>query len=240
LYEVCYIFYLKWGALVLEGKRSLLIVLIAVLVFLSLAVAVLAGYVFVFTGPSNNAGNSASAENILNNAAASVKEEDLSSKLLFEQSKAMNLKSDDNKKINVILLNIEIKYFKSIKKVDEIVIRHDSKMKEIVATYFQGMTIDDVKNYLRVDFDITEDDNLIQSLMTAEQQYIVNQTGKQYKANDEVWNMTIKLLVAHWYEVRQLNPIKPGALSEYPHSVTALINHIAVCSAYDYADGAGV
>ena len=102
------------------------------------------------------------------------------------------------------------------------------------------MTVDDVKNYLRLDSDITEDDSLVQSLMAAAQQYIVNQTGKQYKADDEVWNMAIKLLVAHWYEIRQLNPVKPGALSEYPHSVTALINHIAVCSVYPYVDGAVV
>ena len=97
------------------------------------------------------------------------------------------------------------------------------------------MTLDDVKNYIKVDSDITDDDVLIQSLMTAAQEYIVNQTGKQYKSDDEVWNLTIKLLVSHWYDNRQLNPAKTGNLAEYPHSVTALITHISLCSAYPAA-----
>ena len=99
------------------------------------------------------------------------------------------------------------------------------------------MTLEDVKLYLRVDSDLTEDDTLIQSLMAAAQTYITNQTGKQYLVDDEVWNLVIKLLVSHWYDNRQINPSKPGVLSEYPHSVTALIHHIGLCSAYPYLDG---
>lgn len=97
------------------------------------------------------------------------------------------------------------------------------------------MTLEDVKNYLRVDVDVTDDDALIQSLMAAAQQYITNQTGKQYKENDEVWNLCIKLLVAHWYDNRQINPSKPGTLEEFPHSVTAIITHISLCGAYPEA-----
>ncbi|WP_199884082.1 head-tail connector protein [Anaerosinus massiliensis] len=93
------------------------------------------------------------------------------------------------------------------------------------------MTLEDVKNYLRIDEDITEDDITIQSLITAAQQYITNQTGKQY-ADDEIWNVCIELLVSHWYDTRQPNPTKPGTLSEYPHSITAIITHIALCGAY--------
>ena len=88
-----------------------------------------------------------------------------------------------------------------------------------------------VKNYLRVDSDLTDDDVLIQSLAEAAQEYIVKQTGKQYNS-DKVWDVCICLLVSHWYENRQLNPNKPGLLSEYPHSATALINHIALCNDY--------
>jgi uncharacterized phage protein (predicted DNA packaging) len=99
------------------------------------------------------------------------------------------------------------------------------------------MTLEDVKLYLRVDSDLTEDDTLIQSLMAAAQTYITNQTGKQYLVDDEVWNLVIKLLVSHWYDNRQINSSKPGVLSEYPHSVTALIHHISLCSAYPYTDG---
>ena len=52
-----------------------------------------------------------------------------------------------------------------------------------------------IKNYLRVDEDLTDDDALIQGLMDAAQQYIAAQTGKQY-LNDKVWNVCICLLVA--------------------------------------------
>lgn len=94
------------------------------------------------------------------------------------------------------------------------------------------MDLSDVKKYLRIDDDLTEDDELVQSLITGAQEYITNQTGKQYQADSEIWNICIKLLCSHWYDNRQLNPSKPGMLSEYPHSVTALIHHIALCSSY--------
>jgi uncharacterized phage protein (predicted DNA packaging) len=96
------------------------------------------------------------------------------------------------------------------------------------------VTVATTKNFLRIDADMTEDDALIQSLILAARQYIVKQTGKAYTDtdSDNLWDVCICLLVSHWYENRQLNPAKPGLLSEYPHSVSALINHIALCSDY--------
>jgi uncharacterized phage protein (predicted DNA packaging) len=96
------------------------------------------------------------------------------------------------------------------------------------------MDLKKIKNYMRIDDDLTDDDALIQSLADAAQQYIQNQTGKQYNS-DKLWNVCICLLVAHWYDNRQLNPSKPGSLAEFPHSVTALINHIALSAAYPVA-----
>ena len=98
------------------------------------------------------------------------------------------------------------------------------------------LTIDDVKDYLRVDSDI-EDDAQIAALITAAKEYIVNQTGKQYQDDMEVWNIAIKLLVAHWYENREITPSKSATLAEYPHSVSSIINHISLCSAYPYIAG---
>jgi len=88
-----------------------------------------------------------------------------------------------------------------------------------------------IKNYLRIDEDLTDDDILIRSLSDAAQEYITKQTGKQYNS-DKLWDVCICLLVSHWYDNRQLNPAKPGLLSEYPHSVSALINHISLCIDY--------
>lgn len=85
-----------------------------------------------------------------------------------------------------------------------------------------------IKNYLRMDEGVTDDDKLIQDLVDAAQEYIANQTGKQYN-NDKIWNICICQLVAHWYDNRQVTSQKTA---ELPHSVTALINHISLCSAY--------
>ena len=42
------------------------------------------------------------------------------------------------------------------------------------------MELNDFKNYLHVDADLTDDDSLIQSLMTSAKEYIVNSTGKKW------------------------------------------------------------
>jgi uncharacterized phage protein (predicted DNA packaging) len=99
------------------------------------------------------------------------------------------------------------------------------------------MTLDDVKNYLRVDGDITEDDALIADFITAAKSYIEHTTGKEY-VDDSVYNLGVKMLVAHWYDHRELSP-HSGGVVEYPHSVTAIINHIAFCGAYASANSAG-
>lgn len=101
------------------------------------------------------------------------------------------------------------------------------------------MTLNDVKNYLRVDSDLTEDDTLIQTLIDGAKLYITQQTGKTY-VDDGLYNQAVKFLVSHWYENRELNPSKPGTLAEFPHSLSALINHISICSDYAYADGTDV
>ena len=91
------------------------------------------------------------------------------------------------------------------------------------------MTLDDIKNYLKVDHG--EDDALIQSLIAAARQYIEKQTGKIYKPDDEVWNICIKLMVAHWYENRGIE-VAGTIIARIGHTVDALINHIAMCGDY--------
>ena len=102
------------------------------------------------------------------------------------------------------------------------------------------MTLDDVKLYLRVD--TSDDDALIQSLITAAETYIKQQTGKTKKivgaeetdiSTDDLYNLCVKLLVAHWYENRG---VETGggrvAVTKISHSVDALVNHIAMCGDY--------
>ena len=68
------------------------------------------------------------------------------------------------------------------------------------------MELNDFKNYLHVDSDLTDDDSLIQSLMTSAKEYIVNSTGKEWteSADTPLMLTCAKLLVAHWYSDRAL------------------------------------
>lgn len=100
------------------------------------------------------------------------------------------------------------------------------------------MTLDDAKLYLKVD--TSDDDALIQSLITAAETYIKQQTGKTKKivgaeekdiSTDDLYNLCVKLLVAHWYENR--GPEAVGTVvARFSHSVNAIIHHISMCGDY--------
>lgn len=70
------------------------------------------------------------------------------------------------------------------------------------------ITLQEVKEYARIDID--EDDSLIQTLITAAEQYLRNATGKEYpetdadgnKVNYELEKIYLQLLIAYWYEKR--------------------------------------
>lgn len=68
------------------------------------------------------------------------------------------------------------------------------------------MQLEDVKLYLRVDG--TEDDNLLSSLLISTKSYIENATGltedmvQENEGIKELYYLTCKILIAHWYENR--------------------------------------
>lgn len=95
------------------------------------------------------------------------------------------------------------------------------------------MTLETIKEYLKVDH--CYEDTLITSLLAAAESYIKQTTGKTLKGTaaintDELYNLCVKLMVAHWYENRAVQ--SPTQLSSVTHSVDALINHIALCGDY--------
>lgn len=105
------------------------------------------------------------------------------------------------------------------------------------------MTLEDAKLYLRVDG--VEEDTLIQSLITAAESYLRQQTGKTKRIvgtnsdgqpiyedikESELWKLVVKLMLAHWYENRGVEIA--GNLTKISHSVDALVNHIAMCGDY--------
>ena len=70
------------------------------------------------------------------------------------------------------------------------------------------ITLQEVKEYARIDID--EDDQLLQTLITAAEQYLRNATGKEYPETDETGEevnyelekIYLQLLIAYWYEKR--------------------------------------
>lgn len=118
----------------MEGKGSF-IILLAIVAFLSLTLAVLAGYVF-FVGGS-------SSKHTPEVTATRPKDEDLASKKIFEGKKYFNLKSENDNKIAVIQVTGEIQYFKKVKGLKDTKAKldfYDSEIKKIIGSYFQNMT----------------------------------------------------------------------------------------------------
>ena len=91
-----------------------------------------------------------------------------------------------------------------------------------------AVTLSQAKNYLKVDADITEDDELITGLIDAANDYVKRTTGKTNNGdNSSLYDLCVEMLVAHWYENRAVYSAKPGAINDIPHTVTALLIHIA-------------
>ena len=95
------------------------------------------------------------------------------------------------------------------------------------------MELSTMKSYLRIDD--TSEDTLITALISAAESYIQQTTGKTLKGTanintDELYNLCVKLMVAHWYENRAVQA--NTQLNDFSFSVQALINHIAMCGDY--------
>lgn len=88
------------------------------------------------------------------------------------------------------------------------------------------MTLEDIKKYCRVDDDI--EDDLLESLMKAATMFIEQKTGKRFSADNHIFVLAIKQLVAHWFDNRMV--AASGGASELPYTITSLLTHISHCS----------
>lgn len=125
----------------MEGKSSF-VILIAIVAFLSLTLALLAGYVFFGGG------------NIITNdpnpklTASLPKDEELIKLKLYEEKKVFNLKGEDNGKMTMLQISAELVYFKEIAGIKNPSLKigtYKSELAELVSTYFQGVTSSEVK-----------------------------------------------------------------------------------------------
>jgi flagellar basal body-associated protein FliL len=129
-------------------EKSGFFVLIIVIAFLSLTLALLAGYVFFFSG-----GDSESANEVGRSTKVAIPaDEELATFPLFEGAKIFNLKNvsekqENSNSIHVIKVSVEINYFKKvegIKNVEEKLMAYNGKIKELVGNYFLNMTLEEV------------------------------------------------------------------------------------------------
>lgn len=105
------------------------------------------------------------------------------------------------------------------------------------------LNIADMKIYLRVDAD--DEDSLIEAQMSAADKYISGKLSKTQVylstgedgvkvygplAEDSLYQQCIKLIVAHWYENREI--VASGASTGIQHTVDAILTHIEGCGDY--------
>lgn len=93
------------------------------------------------------------------------------------------------------------------------------------------VSLSDLKDYLRIDADITEDDALITSLGEAAVSYLEQTTGKAYNDDSALMRMAVCQLVLLWYENRTPFTTKTN-VNDLPNSLNAIIKHISLAQVY--------
>ena len=119
----------------LANKKKLLIIIIAISIILGLTLTIL--FYVNYVNKDDGQDNTGSEEYI-------PKESELGNYLLFEDRATLNLKyTKDLQRTPAIMININLKYFKEVKGIDNVAQKLENnraEMKEQVSTYFLGIT----------------------------------------------------------------------------------------------------
>lgn len=98
--------------------------------------------------------------------------------------------------------------------------------------------LNQVKNYLRIDDDCTDDDAMIEAFIMTANRFIASSTGKSYiEGRSEIWDLCVLYLCSHWYAYRHTVGSSTTA-QEVPLTVKCLLNNIEMSSAYLDAEDA--
>ena len=95
-----------------------------------------------------------------------------------------------------------------------------------------AVELSDLKNYLRIDADLTDDDDLITLLGSAAISYLEQTTGKKFNSDSALMVLAVKQLVLLWYENRTSYTTKTS-VNELPNHLQSIIWHIAQACAYE-------
>lgn len=89
------------------------------------------------------------------------------------------------------------------------------------------MELKRIKDYLKIDS--SEEDDLLLELAATAEKYIERMTGKKNNS-DRIYDLCTLYLIEHWYDNRA--SYQPNQQQEVPHTLNALVNHIALCGEY--------
>jgi uncharacterized phage protein (predicted DNA packaging) len=87
-----------------------------------------------------------------------------------------------------------------------------------------AVELSDIKNYLRIDHDV--DDTFLTSLIETAKAFVEEKTGVKYIAGDNVYELAIKCVVAHFYDKRESVTDKEKEI--VPYTMDCLLAHIGV------------
>lgn len=95
-----------------------------------------------------------------------------------------------------------------------------------------AVALEDLKAFLRIDADLTDDDALLTFLGSAAVSYLEQTTGKKYQDDSELMALAVKQLVLLWYENRTSYTTKT-AVTALPNHLQSIIWHIAQAGVYE-------
>jgi flagellar basal body-associated protein FliL len=121
--------------------------LLVIIAILTIATAMLAGYIFIFQGVLHD-----NPENVRQAGFSEIRrpsDDEIEHKKLFNEGQLFILKNENNTKTSIIRIGIDLVYYKKargIKNCGEKISLFDSEIKELVGTYFQDKTLEQVKD----------------------------------------------------------------------------------------------
>ena len=89
------------------------------------------------------------------------------------------------------------------------------------------ITLDEAKQFLRLETDFTDEDEFINSLIMAAEQYIKNATGKIFDNTNQLAVLAVKLLISHWYDNRQIDT--STAVNKLNFSLDCILTQLIYC-----------
>lgn len=128
----------------MEGKGISFIILLIIVALLTM---ILAGVVIFFLVTSGNQAPAEQGGKVNVQSIVKPADDELASRFLFEKG-IFNLRSEDSDKRHIVRVTVSIKYFKEIKglEVEKKIDSNIEELKEMVGTYFQDLTLDQIKD----------------------------------------------------------------------------------------------